>query len=43
MELEAILTVNQANLAVLVSDEVQEAPEVVDLMDQNELQDHQRK
>ena len=43
MELEAILTVYQADLAVLEADEVQEAPEVVDLVDQRELQDHQRK
>ena len=38
MELEASLAVHQANLAVLEADEVQEAPEVVDLVDQKELQ-----
>ena len=44
MELEASLAVYQANLAVLEADEVQEAPEVVDLVDQrNFSQDHQRK
>ena len=43
MELEAILAVYQANLAVLEADEFQEEPEVVDLVDQRELQDHQRR
>ena len=49
LELEAILAVHHANLLVLeahevlVADEVQEAPEVVDLVDQKELQDHRRK
>ena len=33
----------QADLAVLDTDEVQEVPEVVDLVDQRELQDHRRK
>ena len=42
IELEAILAVYQANLAVVEADEAQEAPEVVDLMDDRELQDHQR-
>ena len=42
MELEAILAENQADSAILEADEVQEAPEVVDLGDQRELQDHQR-
>ena len=41
--LEAILAVYQANLAVLEADEVLEAPEVVDLVDQRELQEHRRK
>ena len=40
MELEDILAVYQDNLAVLEADEEQEAPEVVDLVDQRELQDH---
>ena len=40
MELEAMLVVIQADLAVLEADEVQEVPEVVD---RRELQDHQRK
>ena len=43
MELDVILAVYQADLAVLDADEVQEAPEVVDLVDHRELQDHQRK
>ena len=43
MDLEAILAENQANLAVLEADEVQEGLEVVDPVDQKELQDHQRK
>ena len=43
MELEATLAVYQENLAVLEAVEVQEAPEVVDLVDQREVQDHQRK
>ena len=43
MELKAILAVYQANLAVLEADEVQEAPEVVDLVDHRELQDHERR
>ena len=34
MELEAILAVYQANKEVLEADEVQEAPEVVDIVDQ---------
>ena len=42
MELDAMLAVYQENLAVLQADEVQEALEVVDLVDQRELQDHQR-
>ena len=42
MELEAILAVYQADLAVLEDDKVQEAPEVVDLVDQRELQDRHR-
>ena len=42
MKLEAILEVCQAVLAVLKPDEVQEAPEVVDLMDQRELQDQRK-
>ena len=40
MELEAILVVGQENLE---AHEVQEVPEVVDLVDQRELQDHQRR
>ena len=40
MELVAILPVYQVDLAVLEADEVQEAPEVVDLVDHRELQDH---
>ena len=40
MELKAILLVCQENLA---AHWVQEVPEVVDLVDQRELQDHQRK
>ena len=43
MELEAILAVYLADLAVLEADEMQEVPEDVDLVDQRELQDHQRK
>ena len=43
MELEAILAVYQADLAVLKADEVQDAPEAVDLVDQRALQDHQRR
>ena len=43
MVLQASMAVYQADLAVLKADEVQEAPEVVDLVDQMELQDHQRK
>ena len=43
MDLEAILAVYQANLAVLEAEEVPEASEVVDLVDQRELQDHQKK
>ena len=42
MERVAILAVIPADLAVLEAHEVQEAPEVEDLMDQRELQDHQR-
>ena len=34
---------SEADLAVLEADGVQEVPEVVDLMDPRELQDHQRK
>ena len=40
MELEAILVASQANLA---AHEVQDVPEVVDLVDQRELEDHRRK
>ena len=43
MELDAILAVYQADLAVLEADEILEVPEVVVLVDQRELQDHQRK
>ena len=43
MELEAILAVIQTNLVVVEVGEVQEAPEVVDLVDQRELQEHRRK
>ena len=43
MELEAILAVIQTNLVVVEVGEVQEAPEVVDLVDQKELQDHRRR
>ena len=43
MELEAILAENQANLVILEADEVQEAPEVVDLVDQRELEEQGRK
>ena len=43
MELVAILVVYQAVLAVLKADEVQEPPEVVDLVDRREVQDHRRK
>ena len=38
--LETILVVYQADLAVLEADEVQEPPEVVDLVDQKVPQDH---
>ena len=34
IDMEAIMAVYQADLAVLEADEVQEAPEVVDLVDQ---------
>ena len=40
MELKTILLVCQENLA---AHWVQEVPEVVDLVDQRELEDHQRK
>ena len=40
VDLEAILVVHQENLAAR---EVQEVPEVVDLVDQRGLQDHQRR
>ena len=43
MDVEATLTVYKADLAYLEADEIQEAPEVVDLVAKGNFQDHQRK